>query len=323
MLTRQSHGGAGLRSGANGMRIVVALGRKALNGHSNESTPLELTPAIAKVVDALAPICLAGHQVVITHGNGPQAGWLAMQSSATPDTPYSFEGVNAENIGMVCYLIERHLANALPRHMSFAALLTQIRVDRNDPSFLRPSVPVGPHYGESEARALSAERGWRVAPQADGWRRVVAAPQPREVLEARIVAMLLERDVIVVCTGGGGVTVTELEDGSFVGVEAVVENDAASALLARQIEADWLLLLTDVDGVHEDWGRASSRRIVRITSSELASLAVPDASMGGKVGAACTFVNETGRRAAIGRLADAEAMLEGAAGTIICASLQS
>lgn len=305
------------------MRIVIAVGRKALHGHSREQTPRALASSIAKVVDALAPICLAGHQVVITHGNGPQAGWLAMQSSATPDKPYSFEGVNAENIGMLGYLIERHLANTLPRHLSFAALLTQIRVDRQDPAFLRPSFPVGPHYGEAEARALGAERGWRMAPQADGWQRVVASPAPREILEARIVRMLLEREVIVICTGGGGVAVTEQEDGTFLGVEAVVENDAASALLARQIEADWLLLLTDVDGVHEDWGAAHSRRIDRATSAELAARSFPDASMRVKVEAACAFVNETGRRAAIGRLADAEAILHGGAGTIVAPTLHS
>jgi carbamate kinase len=305
------------------MRIVIALGRKALNGHPPERTPRDLAASIAKVVDALAPICLAGHQIVITHGNGPQAGWLAMQSSATPDKPYSFEGVNAENIGMVGYLIERHLANALPRHLSFAGLLTQIRVDRDDPAFLRPSYPVGPRYGEAEARALGAERGWRVAQQTDGWRRVVAAPAPREILEARIVRLLLEREVIVICTGGGGVAVTEQEDGAFLGVEAVVENDAASSLLARQIEADWLLLLTDVDGVHEDWGGGRSRRIDRATAAELAARPIPQARMRAKVEAACAFVNETGRRAAIGRLADAEAMLRSAAGTIVLASLHS
>jgi carbamate kinase len=310
-------------SGGEFMRIVVALGRKALNGHAGRQTARDLAPAVAKVVDALAPICLAGHQVVITHGNGPQAGWLAMQSSATPDRPYSFEGVTAENIGMLGYLIERSLANALPRRMSFAALLTQIRVDQHDPAFLRPSFAVGPRYGEAEARALGAERGWRVAAQADGWRRVVASPEPREILEAHVVRMLLERGVIVICTGGGGVTVTALEDGSFVAVEAVVENDTASALLARQIEADWLLLLTDVDGVHEDWGRGGSHRLGRITSAELAAKKFPDANMRTKAEAACAFVNETGRRAAIGRLADAEAMLNLAAGTIVSASLHS
>lgn len=305
------------------MRIVIALGRKALNGHQREQTPRELARSIANVVEALAPICLAGHQVVITHGNGPQAGWLAMQSVATPGKPYSFEGVNAENIGMVGYLIERGLANALPQHLAFAALLTQIRVDRDDPAFLRPDVPVGPYYAESEARVLGAERGWRVAAQQDGWRRVVAAPAPREILEARIVQMLLERAVIVICTGGGGVTVTEMEDGTFVGVEAVVENDAASSLLAQQIEADWLLLLTDVDGVHEGWGRGGSRRIDSTSSAELAARSFPEASMRTKVEAACAFVNHTGRHAAIGRLADAEAMLRSSAGTVVTASLHS
>lgn len=303
------------------MRIVVALGRKALNGHRARSLPGEIAPGIRSVVEALAPICMQNHQVVITHGNGPQAGWLALQSAATPNHPYAFDGIDAGDIGMVGYLIEQQLSNALPRHMVLAAILTQTRVDRHDPSFLRPSFPIGPVYGESEARLLAAERGWRVAPCGTGWRRVVASPQPCEVLEGRVVETLIEGGVIVICAGGGGVPVITLEEGGLASVEAVVENDAASALLARQIRADWLLLLTDVDGVYPDWVGMGSKRVTHSTPAGLAGLSFGAGSMLPKVEAACRFVNETGKRAGIGRVSDIAGILAGEAGTIVSAEV--
>lgn len=300
------------------MRIVFALGRKALDLQTGKLTPSHLGPSIQKVANILAPICLKGHQVIITYGNGPQAGWLAMQSAATPEHPYNFEGIDAENIGMVGYLIEHHLTVALPRRTLLAAMLTQILVDRSDPRFEKPDVPVGPVYGESEARLLGAERGWRVGPHKDGWQRMVASPKPLEVLEAPVVQMLIERNVIVICTGGGGIPVIELADGSLASVEAIVDNDAASAMLARQIDADWLMLLTDVDGVYPGWGQSGGSMPLRSTTPrELAALEITDSSMRDKVNAACSFVTKVGRRAGIGRLADAAAILDGEGGTVV------
>jgi carbamate kinase len=199
------------------MRIVFALGGNALLRPGEALTAANQARNIRIVAEALAPICIAGHEVVITHGNGPQVGLLALQAAATPDIPYPLDVLDAERAGMIGYLIERQLMNVLPSGNLVATLLTQVRVDRHDPAFRKPGKPIGAIYAESEARALAAERGWRVAANADGWQRVVASPAPLEILEARLIELLVERNVIVICTGGGGIPVIELEDGSLPG----------------------------------------------------------------------------------------------------------
>jgi carbamate kinase len=297
--------------------MVFALGGNALLKRGEALTAENQARNIRLAAEALAPLCITGHQVVITHGNGPQVGLLAMQSAATPDTPYPLDILDAETAGMIGYLIEQQLMNVLPNGTLISALLTQVRVARNDPSFRKPSKPIGAVYGESEAHALAAERGWRVAQDGKGWRRVVASPEPLEILEARVIEMLVDRNVIVICAGGGGVPVIELADGSLTGVEAVIDKDSASALLARQLAADWLVMLTDVDAVYDGWGTLQAKPVRHTTPGELQGRSFAARTMGPKVRAACDFVNETGRNAGIGSLKDAAAIIEGTAGTII------
>jgi carbamate kinase len=305
------------------MRIVFALGGNAFR-RSGEALSAENQACNIRVAaEALAPICLAGHQVVITYGNGPHVGLLALQAAATPDTPYPLDVLNAESAGMIGYLIEQQLMNVLPAGTLIAALLTQVRVDRRDPAFRKPKKPIGALYAESEARALAAERGWRVAADGTGWRRVVASPAPLEILEARVIELLVEKNVIVICTGGGGIPVIELEDGSLTGIEAVIDKDGASALLARQLGADWLVMLTDVDALYLDWGTERARPVRHVTPRELLAHEFSTGSMGPKVLAACEFVNETGKRAGIGTLKDASAIIDGVAGTIIAINAPS
>ncbi len=299
------------------MRIVFALGGNAFLKRGEALTAENQARNIRIAAEALAPVCVAGHEVVITHGNGPQVGLLALQAAATPDTPYPLDILDAESAGMIGYLIEQQLMNVLPGGTLIAALLTQVRVDRHDPAFRKPSKPIGPVYAESEARALAAERGWRVAADGKGWRRVVASPAPLEILEARVIELLVEKNVIVICTGGGGIPVIELEDGSLTGIEAVIDKDSASALLARQLGADWLVMLTDVDALYLGWGSEMVRALRHVTPRELAAQEFATGSMGPKVRAACNFVTETGKQAGIGTLKDASAILEGMAGTII------
>jgi carbamate kinase len=298
------------------MRIVFALGGSALSRGGTAVRPSNQRHNITIAAEALAPLCLAGHEVVITHGNGPQVGLLALQAAATPDTPYPLDVLNAQSAGMIGYLIEQQMMNVLPCGALIAALLTQVRVNRDDPAFRRPAKPVGPIYAENEARLLAAERGWRVARDGKGWRRVVASPAPLEILEARVIEMLVERNVVVICTGGG-MPVVELEDGSLIGIEAVVDKDSASGLLARQLGADWLVMLTDVDALYLDWGTESARALRHATPGELAGHPFAEGSIAPKVLAACDFVNETGKRAGIGTIKDAGAIIAGLAGTVI------
>ena len=299
------------------MRIVVALGGNALLRRGEALSVENQARNIKAAAEALAPLCCSGNQIVITHGNGPQVGLLALQAAATPDTPYPLDILGAESAGMIGYMLEQQLMNVLPDGTLIAALLTQVRVDRHDPAFLKPTKPIGPVYGETEAHALAAERGWRVAADGKGWRRVVASPLPLAILEVRVIEMLTRNNVIVICTGGGGVPVIELEDGSLTGIEAVIDKDHASALLAIQLRADWLLMLTDVDAIYENWGTDRAKALHQITPHQLSDHRFADGSMGPKVMAACRFATETGKQAGIGALKDASAILAGTAGTVV------
>jgi carbamate kinase len=302
------------------MRIVVALGGNALL-EGGEGVLIERqVKNVERAAIAIAPVRLAGHEVVITHGNGPQIGMLAMQAAATPDTPYPLDALDAESEGMIGHLIEQGLMNVLPKTMQVATLLTQVRVDRADPAFRHPTNPIGALYGESEARTLAAERGWRVARDGKGWRRVVASPKPLDILEMRAIKMLIDSGATVICAGGGGIPVVERDDGTLHGVEGVVDKDYASALLARKLDANWLVMVTDVDGVYQDYGTARARRIDKATPSEILAHRFAEGSMAPKVEAACDFVNETGGRAAIGRLDALNAIIAGEAGTVISAA---
>jgi len=300
------------------MRVVIALGGNALLRRGEPMTAEAQRSNVRHAATGLAALILADHQVVITHGNGPQVGLLALQAAAGPkDGAYPLDILGAESVGMIGYLIEQELRACLPAGRPLAALLTQIRVDANDPAFARPTKPIGPIYDESTARRLAADRSWQIAPDGSSWRRVVASPDPLEILELGVITLLIEHDVTVICAGGGGIPVIPQADGSLIGVEAVIDKDRASALLAESIGADRLLLLTDVDGVYRDFGKPTARRIGTLSAAAINPADYAAGSMGPKIEAARRFALKTGNIAAIGRLEDAAMILRGEAGTQI------
>ncbi len=306
------------------MRIVVALGGNALLRRGEPMTAETQRSNIRRAVAALLPLFEAGHQLLITHGNGPQVGLLALQAAAGPkEDAYPLDVLDAESEGMVGYLIEQELGNALPNGRLVATLLTQVLVDRRDRAFRRPSKPIGPVYDKAQAEAMAEARGWSIAQDGKGWRRVVASPQPVQILEARVIELLVSQGVTVICAGGGGIPVLERSDGTLIGVEAVIDKDLASALLARQLSADHLLLLTDVDGVYLDWGTDAAKAIRHAGARTLNPGDFAQGSMGPKVEAAIGFAAETGRPASIGRLDDAAAIVAGTAGTRIDATAEA
>ena len=301
------------------MRIVVALGGNALLRRGEPMTAENQRANIRRAAAVLAELVAAGHSLVITHGNGPQVGLLALQAAASPDAPFPLDVLDAESAGMIGYVLQQELGNVIKDRL-FATLLTQVKVDPLDPAFGKPTKPIGPVYDEATARKLAAERGWKIAPDNDKWRRVVPSPRPLEILERQVLAFLIERGVTVICAGGGGIPVVELEGGSFAGVEAVIDKDLASSLLARQVGADMLLMLTDVDAVYVDWGTPTARALGHVQASEISARDFAAGSMGPKIEAAVEFANSTGKPAAIGRLDDAAAIVAGTSGTRIVSS---
>ena len=297
------------------MRIVVALGGNALlrRGESLDAETQRRNVEVA--VTALAELA-RDHELVITHGNGPQVGLLALQTSAYTETsPYPLDILGAESEGMIGYLLEQGLTNALEQPV--AAVLTQVLVDGGDPAFARPTKPIGPVYNEDEARQAERLHGWSIAPDGRHWRRVVPSPDPLEIVELAAIRLLVDSGVLVICTGGGGIPVVADSAGSLHGVEAVIDKDLAAALLASRVDADLLLMLTDVDGVYDDWAGEQPRRLASLTTDQARELALAEGSMGPKVRAAVRFASAYDRPAAIGGLADAQEILAGAAGTWI------
>lgn len=299
------------------MRVVCALGGNALLRRGEAPDAVIQEHHVADAVAALAP--LAGvHELVITHGNGPQIGLLALESAAdaTLSVPYPLDVLGAQTQGMIGYWIQRHLAGAVPG-LEVVVLVTRTEVDWDDPAFRHPTKFVGPGYDDLDGRRLAAEQGWTMARDGDRLRRVVASPAPRRVLEAELAGRLVGPGTAVVCAGGGGIPVAPGPDGRLEGVEAVVDKDAASALLAATVGAQALLLLTDVRAVEVGWGTPAATPVGATTPAGLKALSLPAGSMGPKVAAACRFVEATGGFAAIGALEDAAALIEGRVGTIV------
>ncbi|MDN7675123.1 carbamate kinase [Burkholderia oklahomensis] len=297
------------------MRILVALGGNALLRRGEPQTIDNQLANVKRAAEQIARVA-AGNQLVVAHGNGPQVGLLALQATAGNGAPTPLDVLDAESEGMIGYLLERELANRLPRDRRIATLLTRVEVDRLDPAFDRPTKPIGPVYPEADARRLAVERGWRIAPDGAGFRRVVASPLPKRIVELEPIRWLLERDAVVIAAGGGGIPVAPDPDGgSWSGVEAVIDKDRCSALLAAQIEADLLLIATDVDAVYVDWNTPASRPLREIDARELQAMSFAAGSMGPKVQAACEFVLGTGRPAVIGALGRIVEMMDGRAGT--------
>lgn len=271
---------------------------------------------IVRAAAVLANLIGEGHSIVITHGNGPQVGLLALQAAATSDGgTFPLDVLGAETAGMIGYVIEQELGNLVKERL-FATLLTQVKVDPQDPAFAHPTKPIGPVYDEATARRLASERDWQIAPDGEKWRRVVPSPRPLVVLEASVIAFLVEHGVIVICAGGGGVPVIAREDGTLCGVEAVIDKDLASALLARQLKAGMLLMLTDVDAVYEGYGTSGARALRRVQATEISGRDFAAGSMGPKIDAAVEFVQATGNPSAIGRLEDAVEIVKGQRGTL-------
>ena len=298
------------------MRVVAALGGNALLRRGEPADAELQRRHVAEAGRSLAELARE-HELVVTHGNGPQVGLLALQSAAYPEVaPYPFDVLGAESEGMVGYLLEQAVRNELPERQ-VAALLTQVLVYGDDPAFKAPSKPIGPVYDEPTARQLAAERSWTVQRDGDGWRRVVASPEPQVIIEIETIRTLVDLGVIVICAGGGGIPVVENGAERLHGVEAVIDKDLSAALVALELQADALLLLTDVDGIQLDYGTTAARPLREATAASLAGLDLPAGSMGPKAEAARRFVEHGGEFAAIASLENAAAALEGNAGTIV------
>ncbi len=299
------------------MRIVVALGGNALLRNGEAMTAANQRRNVRIAAEALAPIARE-HQLIITHGNGPQVGLLALQGAAwKADEAYPLDILGAETEGMIGYMIEQELDNLLADDRPCATLLTQIEVDPDDPAFLEPTKPIGPFYSEAEAGRLGRERGWRIAQDGKRFRRVVPSPKPKRVFELGVIELLVSQGVVVICAGGGGIPTVQRDDGSLIGVEAVIDKDLASSLLARELSADALLMLTDVDAVYDAWKDPAARAFGYVSPAAIRQYVFAPGSMAPKVEAACEFVEQSGGIAGIGRLADAQNILAGRAGTVI------
>jgi carbamate kinase len=298
------------------MRVVIALGGNALlrRGEAPEIATQRRNVELA--VGSIAPIARR-HELVITHGNGPQIGLLALQAAAYRDVrPYPLDLLGAESEGMVGYLLDLALANALPGR-DIATLLTEIEVDPADPAFSVPTKPIGPLYSKGEAQLVAAEKSWTMVRDGNGWRRAVPSPAPRRICQIATIKLLLRGGVIAICAGGGGIPVAIDAAGELRGVEAVIDKDLTAALLAEALEAEWLLLLTDVAGVWPTWPVDEGSPIRATTPAQLRRFRFAEGSMGPKVEAACRFVERTGNQAGIGSINQSEAILQGRAGTIV------
>jgi carbamate kinase len=303
------------------MRVVVALGGNALLKRGEPMTAEAQRHNVRAAAPALAAVA-GKHQLVLSHGNGPQVGLLALQAAAyTEVEAYPLDVLGAQTEGMIGYVLEQELGNLLPVEVPFATILTMIEVDPEDPAFEDPTKFVGPVYDQAQADRLASEKGWVFKPDGNYWRRVVPSPEPRRIFEIRPIRWLLDKDVVVICAGGGGVPTMYQPNGqqTLVGVEAVIDKDLASQLLAREVEADLFVMATDVDGVYTGWGTPEQRKLERVTPGALRELPFAAGSMGPKVEAAVRFVEATGNRAVIGGLSEIEAIVAGDAGTQVVA----
>ena len=297
------------------MRIVIALGGNALLRRGEKMTANNQRENIRIAARALAPI-IEEHEVVISHGNGPQVGLLSLQSAAYKEVEeYPLDILGAQTQGMIGYMIEQELGNILPIEKPIASILTMVEIDPEDPAFSNPTKPIGPVYSEKEARRLAEDKGWDINQDGEYWRRVVPSPEPHRIFELRPIHWLLEKGTVVICAGGGGIPTSYVKKGKLEGVEVVIDKDRASSLLAFELDADLLIMATDTDGVYTDWGGDSQKIISRTTPEEIGQYTFDKGSMGPKVEAACNFVERSGQRAVIGSLNDLKKMVDSLAGT--------
>lgn len=308
------------------MRIVIALGGNAILRRGQPMTADNQRANIRTAAQSIATVA-EGNQLVIAHGNGPQVGLLALQAAAYHDVasdvaPYPLDVLGAQTEAMIGYVIEQELGNVLPQEQPLATVLTMIEVDPADPAFANPTKPIGPVYDRATADAMRAASGWAFAADGEHFRRVIASPKPKRIFEIGPIRTLVEHGTTVICAGGGGIPTVYDSRGRLQGVEAVIDKDLASALLAEQLHADMLVIATDVDGVYTGWGTPEQKRLSRITPDELEAMQFAAGSMGPKVEAACRFVRECDRPAAIGALTDIARIVAGEAGTHVASSAQ-
>ncbi|MFS8180129.1 carbamate kinase [Pseudovibrio denitrificans] len=300
------------------MRVVVALGGNALLRRGEAMTAENQRKNARIAAEALAPLYDDGHEVVITHGNGPQVGLLALQGAAYEHVePYPLDVLGAETVGMIGYMIEQELGNLLPFEKPFATILTQVEVDPNDPAFKDPTKPIGPLYSKKDAEKLAEEKGWSIREDGDKWRRVVPSPLPKHIFEIRPIKWLLDHDVLVIAAGGGGIPTMYNEEKKLVGVECVIDKDRCSGLLAKEIDADVYIMATDADAVYLDWGTPSQHAIRSASPDALDAYGFAAGSMGPKVEAAQTFARQTGKKAVICTLSEVPQAIAGNKGTSI------
>lgn len=306
-----------VRSETSLMRIVIALGGNALLRKEQPLTAASQRHNAQQAAQQIAPLTTQ-HQVLLSHGNGPQVGLLALQALASNQDPtaWPLDVLGSESAGMIGYILEQELRSALPQQ-EIATLLSPIAVDAEDPAFSQPTKPIGPYYEEAQALALQSSKGWTFTQTPQGHRRTVPSPIPQKILGLHAIKTLVDARITVICTGGGGIPVIQHPDGRIEGVEAVIDKDLASALLAQQLHADALIMLTDIDAVYADWNTPQARALQSITPEDIDLSKLPAGSMRPKVQAALQFVQQGGRFAAIGALEQLQAILEGQAGTRI------
>ena len=301
------------------MLVLIALGGNALLRRGQQMTADNQRANVRVAAQAIAPIA-ANHDIIVGHGNGPQVGLLALQGAAYEDVEtYPLDVLGAQTEGSIGYMIEQELGNLLPFERPFATLLTMVEVDPADPAFKNPTKFIGPVYHKDEADRLTHEKKWVFKQDGDKWRRVVASPEPKRMFELRPIKWLLEKNTIVIAAGGGGIPTMYLPgaERKLIGIECVVDKDLASELLAREVGADLFVMLTDAEAVYTDWGKPTQKAIRRASPSVLEAMPFAAGSMGPKVAAACRFAKASGKRAAIGALADLEKIVAGDAGTTV------
>ncbi len=316
------------------MRVVVALGGNALARRGEPMTVANQRANVRVACRALAPVAME-HELVVSHGNGPQVGLLSLQASSyDEESTYPFDVLGAQTEGMIGYFIEQELGNLLPFETPIATILTMIEVDADDPAMKNPTKFVGPVYDEAAAHRIATERGWTVKRDGDHWRRVVPSPVPRRIFEIRPITQLLDSGTVVICTGGGGIPTMYLADErldfeddhnprTLVGVEAVIDKDRSSAVLARDLRADALVIATDAPAVYLDYGTSTQREVATASPDAISAYDFAEGSMGPKVEAACEFARSApGRFAAIGALADIRGILAGTHGTRISTDVE-
>lgn len=308
------------------MRIVVALGGNALLKRGEPMTAQNQSANIRLAAEQLAKV-KPKNELIISHGNGPQVGLLALQHAAyyaqdIKIEPYPLDVLVSQTVGMIGYMLQQELTNLLPETPT-QTLVTQVIVDEHDPAFSKPSKPIGQVYTQAEAEKLAAEKGWTVMPDGQYYRRAVPSPKPQDVTGINAVKALLAQDHIVICGGGGGVPCVKNAQGQLTGVEAVVDKDLATAVIANHLDADLFIIATDVNAACVNFQKEGERKIAKANPAALEALSAEFAagSMGPKVQAVINFVKATGKDAAIGSLSDIEDIVAGKAGTRVSLSV--